>query len=174
MEELSRRYAMEKQEIFHSLSFLSNTQVLPGRHLASWITEYFKDLERLVWKYQELTNVAKTEYNNTDFKGFINVTLTSAEKELFAAWEVHDNDLFELVASRIQSGYKLSCGYNAQNDTFTASLTCARDKDPNKGYILPAFAKDWYHAVRVMAFKDLVLLDGNWQSAKDRVSDNIG
>lgn len=167
-------YETDKQEVHRLLLHLKHQEMLSSRQVASWVTEFCKDYERIAWRFKEITGMAKTEYNNADFKGFINISLTSDEKELFSQWDLHDMDLLEVVASRIQGGYKLSCGYNHQNDTFTASWTCAKEKDPNKGYILPAFAKTWYHAVRVLVFKDAMLLGGDWQNAKDRVSDNIG
>ena len=99
---------------------------------------------------------------DAEWKGFINYVLSEADKAEYDKWEIHDHDLWLLVAGHEQCGYKLSCSFNGKNDTFNANYICNDTTSPNKGYCLSAFAPDWYHAIRVLAFKHEVILDGVW------------
>jgi len=118
--------------------------------------------------------MAKRESKEVTWQGFVDVKLTAEEKETYGQWDVQDEDLWVLVVDAIGSGHKLSVTYNRQNDQFVASYTGQTGTKGNEGFTLSAYAKDWYNAVRVLAYKHTILLESDWTLAKDRVSDNIG
>lgn len=129
------------------------------------------------WYSEELRErfgMAKRESKDVAWQGFVDVKLTSEEKENYMAWDVHDEDLWVLLVDAIGCGHKLSVTYNKQNDQFVASFTGQTGTEGNEGYTLSAYGKVWYDAVRVLCYKHAVLLDCDWLRAKERVSDNIG
>jgi hypothetical protein len=109
-----------------------------------------------------------------EWKGFVNYVLSEEDKAAYSEWDVDDHDLWLLVAGHEQCGYKLSHTYNAKNDTFNANYVCNDEKSPNKGYCLSAFAPDWYNAVKILAFKHEVVLDGIWVGKESRPKNNWG
>lgn len=99
------------------------------------------------------------------WRGFKDVKLSDAQKAGFEAWDVQDNELYELLATIVQGGYKFSCVYNTSNDTFIATLTGGQGSGAADGYSMSAFAPDWYNALRVLVFKHVEILGGDWTTA---------
>lgn len=132
----------------------------------------------LLWSADRLFEVANVKKSkpegNPDFKGFVNYVLSAEDKVGYGEWDMHDHDLFLLVAGIEQSGYKLSCSFNQKNDTFSATLMCIDIQSPNTGLILSAFAPDWYNALRILIFKHDVVLEGKWTEVAQVKSDNWG
>lgn len=134
-------------------------------------------IREIQWLLNEMkgrTVMAKAPNFNNDWKGFVDVKLTGSEKENYAAWDVHDGDLWVLLVDAIVAGHKLSVTYNKQNDQFVASLTGAATAGNSAGYTLSAFAHVWYEALRVLMFKHVVILGQDWTAAKERVGEDIG
>lgn len=123
---------------------------------------------------RERLTMAKANNNQSTWKGFVECKLTEQEKENFAEWDVHDNDLFLLLSEAVIAGHKQSLTWNKQNETFVFSLTGNDGSGKHEGYTLSAFAGDWYIALRVLLYKHCVLLEGDWTKAKDRPTENIG
>jgi hypothetical protein len=99
---------------------------------------------------------------NIEFKGFVNYKLTPEDKDVYAQWDIHDNDLYLILAADAQAGYKLTVSWNDQNSTFTATYICNDTESAQKGYCLSAYAPDWYSAVRILAFKHNEILNCQW------------
>lgn len=136
-----------------------------------WVNEISAQIERIY----KVANAKKAkESGKVEFKGFVNYTLTDEEKENFALWGVDDHDLFLLIAGDNQTGYKLTMTFNSQNDNFQASYMCLDPESPNAGYILSAFAPDWYTALKVLTFKHNVVLDCQWNIEKAKAKNAWG
>lgn len=133
----------------------------------SWLETYTREL-------REEMGMANKKVTENGWIGFVDVTLTSDEKELFGAWDIHDEDLWLLLVDAMVGGHKVSLSYNKQNETFGASFTGVSPDGENKGYTLSAFAADWYTAVRVLMFKHSVILHGVWENARQREGERIG
>lgn len=108
------------------------------------------------------------------FKGFINRTLTADEKLAFKVWECDDHDLWIVLQTDIQSGYKLSVTYNSANDTFNATYMCNDEKSPNHGWCLTAFAPEWYLAIKTLVFKHNEILGCDWPVGKQANQEQWG
>lgn len=136
--------------------------------------------EMLLWggylelEIRERLGMAKPNDRQSTWKGFVDVKLTEQEKENFTQWDVHDNDLFLLLAEAVVAGHKQSLTWNKQNETYVFSFTGNEGAGKHEGYTLSAFAGDWYIALRVLLYKHHVLLEGDWSKAKDRPTENIG
>lgn len=109
---------------------------------------------------------AQRKSGPVEFKGFVNYVLSEEDKTAFKAWDVDDHDLWLLLATDIQIGYKLSVSYNKQNDTFSATYMCNDPGSQNAGYCLSAFAPDWYNAVKSLVFKHNEVLDTIWNTER--------
>lgn len=147
---------------------------LSGAKLAAFVFEHITYIHWYSEAMREKFGMAKRERDNATWKGFVDVKLTSEEKDSYVSWDIHDDDLWLLLVDAISAGHKLSITFNRQNDQFVASFTGQTDTGKNEGYTLSAYAKTWYDSVRVLTFKHSVLLEGEWSRAAERVTDNIG
>lgn len=107
----------------------------------------------------------KNVKNNIDFAGFVRSDLGADERENFVTWQ--DTLSLEQVAQGViqivDTGYKLSVGYDKNNDSCFATLT-NRDGDSRfRGYALSSFAGDSITALKLMIYKHVVLADGDWE-----------
>ena len=98
------------------------------------------------------------------WRGFVNVELAEQDKAVLRAQETPFEDYWDGVIDRMVNGYKLSVSRDHRNDTWIASLTCNHPADPNKGYTLSGRGGTWMNAVTALAYKDRILLQGNWTS----------
>jgi hypothetical protein len=114
------------------------------------------------------------EPSRVEFKGYVNYVLTQADKEGFKQWDVEDHDLWLLLAGDIQNGYKLGCSFNPQNDTFQVTYMCNDPASTNAGYILSAYAKDWYIAVKSLVYKHNEVFAGEWPLDGKTLGDSWG
>lgn len=131
-----------------------------GRHLeADRMLERF--LVDQLWLRRKYGMPAK-KFDNTTFKGFVNYKPTEEDYERFQAWDIHDGDLFLLLSEIVSSGYKQGTSYNADNQTFNATLICGDKDSPNYNYGMSAFAPSWYDALRLLIYKHTVIFAYEW------------
>lgn len=142
-----------------------------ARTIEYWFNDLPRHIERCYMPAKKLDVKKPTE---VAFRGFVNYVLSAADKENYGNWDVDDHDLFLLAAGCIQQGYKMGVSFNSKNDTFTATLFCTDSDSPNAGYILSAFAPDWYNAVKSLIYKHDVVLDGVWDVEKSKSENNWG
>jgi hypothetical protein len=124
--------------------------------------------------YEMATKAPRDKKREVTFNGFVNHLLTPEDKELFKTWDCDDHDLWILLQTDIQSGYKISVSFNTQNDTFNATYMCTDEDSPNHGYCLSAFAPDWYNAVKSLVFKHNVVLECVWPLDGKTIRDTWG
>jgi len=117
---------------------------------------------------------SKKEKYQFQFRGFVDVKLSDVQRDAFSSWDVHDEELYEIVATVVQGGFKLSTTYNSGNDTFTATLTGQNGTGDADGYSMSSFAPDWYNALRLLVFKHTVILEGDWARAAQAESAKWG
>lgn len=146
-----------------------------SRETLLWeVGERFYWLEANTREIREELGMSNKKQSESGWVGFVDVTLTSKEKELFGAWDMQGDDLWVMLVDAMTHGHKVSLSYNRQNETFGASFTGTDPDGSNKGFTLSAFAADWYTAVRVLVFKHAVLLDFDWKNADGREGERIG
>lgn len=93
---------------------------------------------------------------------FVDLELTSEGKAAFKEWVFTEDDLISYIETQGNEGYKIGARYDSQNGSWIASLTCSKEGHANYGWCLSARGRSWVHAFMVLAYKDLVLLAGNW------------
>lgn len=134
----------------------------------------FEERHDIVNKLRQEIGVAKKDFTDNGWKGFINVSLTSEQKEQLSAWDIQDGDVWDGIATYCETGYKVSVSYNFQNKNFTATLIGGEGSNKNAGRAVSAFAPTPYQAVRTMLFKVSVMLPPVWTEYKASIGDDIG
>lgn len=132
---------------------------------------------RLNW-FGQILNELGDIMNGRKSKGFIpnikfvDLELTSDGKAEFKRWEWTDEDTIAYIERMGTEGYKIGARYDRANGTWIASLTCNDEKLPNYAWCLSARGRSWLHAFAILAYKDVVLLEGDWtESAKPEDND---
>jgi hypothetical protein len=166
-----------KQDIATVRDILVSLKNRRGKQKGAFVSDlndWFFWMFALEEELRERLGVAKRDERQSNWRGFVDVKMTDEEKQLFAQWDVHDNDLFLLMSEAVAAGHKLSISFNKQNDTFVCSFTGNDGTGKHEGYTLTAYAGDWYIAVRALVFKHAVLLNSDWTVAADRPSERLG
>lgn len=118
--------------------------------------------------------VAKKDFTDNGWKGFVNVTLTGEQKEALGLWDVQDGDIWDGIATYNETGYKITSSYNSTNKSFTATCIGGEGTGKNAGRAVSAFAPTPYQAMRTLLFKVSVLLPPTWTDYKAALGDDIG
>jgi len=152
------------------------------------IKHFTRDRERVIQSFnrytQEIFDMAakikskiasgKVRQQEFEWKGFINVSLTSDQKEAYKAWDVADDDVWDGISTYCAAGYKINLSFNKQNDKFNCTGTGQPASGANNGYAVSAFANTPYEAARVWLFKVSSVLPDVWSEFKTEDADDIG
>jgi len=109
-----------------------------------------------------------------EWKGFVNVNLSTDLKGQFDVWEIQDDEVWEGLSHYVGSGYKVTFSHSSENHRFTCTFIGQPDCGANSGYGVSAFASTAYDALRVALFKVSVALPDVWSERVVNPSDEIG
>ena len=123
---------------------------------------------------REKIGVAKKDFSDNGWKGFVNVNLTNEQKELLGSWDIQDGDVWDGIATYCETGYKITVSYNATNKSFTSTAIGGEGTGKNAGRAVSAYAPTPYQAMRTLLFKISVILPAVWTDYKGAVGDEIG
>lgn len=104
---------------------------------------------------------------------FVRCELSAEDKKTAKLW-IEDNtvDMGAIVHDTVASGYKLSCSFSSDFDTFTASLTGKPDESVNEYKTLTARHKEWITAVMTVMYKHTVMFKSQvWETDVDADDD---
>lgn len=96
---------------------------------------------------------------------FLDVRLTQEQFDELDAAKVSSNQLLAALTSAVATGLRFSFSYNAEKGTANAMLTDNRPDSPHRGKALSAFSDDCLDALRVVMYKHLHVLGGDWGNA---------
>ena len=122
---------------------------------------------RVLSQVREELGMPRKEDRRVEWVGYVNKRMTDQSREQLEAWDFTFEDCFDLLVRRVEQGYKFTLAYMKDNDTFTASLTCNDPKSADAGMTLNGFAPSSDLAIRVLMFKDSILLSEGWSGASD-------
>lgn len=109
------------------------------------------------------TSVAKV-----DWKGYVNPTLTPAQKAGYAAWR-NDPDIYaKTLETTLRDGFKLSINYFPRESAFQASLYCTNPDYPEAGFCMSVFGGDIETATHKLIYIHVAVLKGDWSSIMKR------
>ena len=162
-----RSYANTREKFTWNLANPHNSE----KFKQHCVRQYLRDLEMWTMAKAKADKRETRSFEKADFKGFINVNLTSEHKDAIQKWDLETDDVFDWIASELTGGYKVSFSYNPQNDTVAASIMCVAAKSPNAGYVVNSFAKDIYTALKALMYKVENILPSNWTEFEDAAAD---
>ena len=136
--------------------------------------QYTQEIFDMASKIKATIASGKAKQQEFEWKGFVNVSLTSEQKEAYKAWDVADDDVWDGIAQYCSSGIKINLSYNKQNDKFNCTGTGQPASGANNGYAVSSFANTPYEAARVWLFKISSVLPDTWSEYKDADMDDIG
>lgn len=123
--------------------------------------EYFNHFTDRMERIYMPRKVGKTRESKFSDFYFIDCRLDSRDKDKFNAWyKTATEDFSTYWGTVLQGGYKQSCTWDNQNDTFTASITCVDDEHPNYGAVLTSRADNPVEALALTLYKYIVVFDG--------------
>lgn len=132
-----------------------------------------QSMQRWIEKNHKLSNDFREKYHMVkktetfgNFKGFIDCKLDGTHHEAYEAWDIHDSDIFDILSTVTEGGYKVSFSYQAQQHNFLAAVTGTDAAGKNAGWCVSAYAPDMYNAIRLVLFKATVILPEVWSDYK--------
>lgn len=93
---------------------------------------------------------------------FIHCELSREERDAVAKWDVKYEATFDLVARLVSDGYKLSVTADRVHDCSIASITSPKGDAGIRQQCLTARGPDFFGAIRCLAYKHAIVLEGDW------------
>lgn len=99
---------------------------------------------------------------------FVSCELSKETKEQLKKWDVKGELTFDLVSKLVDDGYKLSISADKSHDCVGAYLTSPSSVDGSRKRILSARGPDLFGALRAIAFKHAIVLEGEWGNVDNK------
>jgi len=101
--------------------------------------------------------------DEVEWGGFINVKLTSDEKEAYTQWLDGDGASFwAMLVDGISTGLKFGLSWDGENDCFVATYSGCGVVDDDRRYCLTARGATMESATALLVFKDVIMLEQDW------------
>lgn len=133
----------------------------------------YEHIVRIIERAMEMAGKSTKKQSSAEWKGFIDCRLTEEQVEGLMMWELSYEDVWVALTGELSGNYRFTLSFNSQNDHFVAALT-GGEGSPNQGYTLSSFAPDVDTAVRALCYKHFVVLEQDWQRAKNNPKAAIG
>jgi hypothetical protein len=149
-------YLIALAEINHDPRCLQRIAHQPGKP-AQWVFHscwvWFRTFEHELEK-NGVIQVAKNGERG-EFKGFINIRLTDADKEALVAGvgETDTTTLIDNAAALLYEGYKLSFAYDKTSGSVQATLACWQEGHPDCGHAISSRNPDFIMALHSLLHK---------------------
>jgi hypothetical protein len=99
-------------------------------------------------------------------KGFVNLTLTDAQKK-DAAKQYADPKKVEADWHRaMANGYRFTFGIDGKTNAVVSSVNCKDASNENSGWLLTSHAGDWSTALVYSLYKHFYILEEVWGNAE--------
>lgn len=97
---------------------------------------------------------------------FLYVELDSSQKRAVQEWDVEAVQTHHCLSNLLLAGCKLSVVFDSRNDTFIGSLTSPKSEGSGRQVCVSARGPDLISVLRVLAYKIIMILDGDLMSAR--------
>lgn len=101
---------------------------------------------------------------------FVNVSLSKPQKEQLQKWDIKGEVTFDTITRLVADGYKLSISADKSHDCVGAYFTEPNNVSGARRRCLSARGPDFFGALRSLAFKHCIVLEGDWGEV-DNASD---
>lgn len=98
-----------------------------------------------------------------EYAGFIRSDMAKADRAAADKFLPSDDDMDSWLTKRTEAGFAVKIGIKSDGDGIVASLTCTDSEHDWHGYILSAFHDNWHDALRILMYKDTVMLAVGWE-----------
>lgn len=93
---------------------------------------------------------------------FLNLRLTEEQITALDDTKATPAQVITSLAAIIEGGLAFSLNYNEERETANATFMDKREDSPAKGYALSAFGEDVPDALKILLYKHLNVLGGDW------------
>ena len=94
---------------------------------------------------------------------FLNLRLTEEQMNTMDDTKATAAQIMTSLAAVIEGGLSFSLNWNSERETANATFMDKREKSPTKGYALSAFGTDVPDALKILLYKHLNVLAGDWE-----------
>jgi len=128
---------------------------------------------------EERINMAKGKntktYNNSgEWKGFVDASLSDADREEIREKETDLDALFMDLVEVLQTGHKVSFTKKADKPSFVCTFTGYGDDCKNAGWALSSYAPNLLAAMKVNLYKHFSLASGDYTKLRARDVEEFG
>lgn len=109
--------------------------------------------------------------NRNNFQ-FVDCPLSQYQKDAFKSMEGDADTLYDHIPELLKGGYKVTTSWNGMRHAFCATLL-APDTSKNASRGLSAFAGDIFTALRLVVFKHVYVLEGDWAKSAAPSDDDL-
>lgn len=96
------------------------------------------------------------------FNGYVNIHVAESETDKVNKHIADTQTIYEEINELAKDGYSLKIYYDSEQANFRASITCMNAEDDNYGYVLSAYASDWFTAIGVLTYKHYDVAKESW------------
>jgi len=107
----------------------------------------------------------------SEWRGFVNVYLTDADKAKASTWYTDINNVDRAVDAALRQGYRITLKMEGSQTTYSAFMTPADSQHENAGWGLSERAGDWWRALCRLMFIHAVCLQSDWSANKGEIAD---
>lgn len=116
----------------------------------------------------------KTGKDTVGMPRFVDVTLSSEQREEFTVWERRSGDLVALLQSMADDGYRVGVSWSGAQQAYTVSITCRQEGSVNEGLCMTSFAKTLSTALWLALYKHVEVTQGDWVGNRAGGSEDFG
>ena len=93
---------------------------------------------------------------------FLNLRLSEAEMDAMDETKATPAQIMSSLAAVVEGGLAFSLNWNSERETANATFMDKQEASPCKGYALSAFGVDVLDALKILLYKHLNVLGGDW------------
>lgn len=93
---------------------------------------------------------------------FVSVELSKEQKDMLRKWDVKYETTVDQITRMVSDGFKLSVWGDKAHDCCGATLTSPKKDGGPRQQCLNARGPDFLGALKAVAFKHLIVLEGDW------------
>lgn len=95
---------------------------------------------------------------------FVDIKLSSESRKRFLEWFAQGPDPIKILTDFTDTGYRVGVTWSGEHQSYTVSITCRSEEQPNNGLCMTSFAKGLSQAICLAWFKHSVIASGAWRT----------